>query len=86
MLILTRNDAIKHLANVTVAPLTRTIRNIPSEVILSPADGVPSVCAVSLENIMTIRQASLDRAIACLSVERMEQVFGAIRFVFSMTS
>lgn len=84
VLILTRDDALAHLNNVTVAPLTRTIRHIKSEVVLSPAQGVPSVCAVSLDNLMTIGKSSLGKSIAQLDADLMRQVFDAIRHAFAM--
>jgi mRNA interferase MazF len=84
VLILTRNKAIGHLHSVTIAPLTRTIRNVQSEVVLSPAEGVPTECAISLENILTIRKKILESKIARLSSGTMHNVFGAIRYVFDM--
>ncbi|MCB0092395.1 MAG: type II toxin-antitoxin system PemK/MazF family toxin, partial [Caldilineaceae bacterium] len=55
VLLLTRNAAIGFLTNVTVAPLTTNVRDIPTEVFLSPDDdGVPSICAVNLDNIQTV--------------------------------
>jgi mRNA interferase MazF len=83
-LILTRTDALRRLSNVTVAPLTRTIRGINAEVFLSEEDGLPSECAVSLDNILTIPADSLDTRITTLSRDRMAEVFDAIRFVFAM--
>lgn len=86
VLILTRSDALAHLTNVTVAPLTRMIRGGDFEVVLSPeGDRVPSLCAVSLDNVLTIRKSILDRRIATLSVETMTAVFRAIRFTFAMS-
>ena len=84
VLLLTRTDAVEHMANVTVAPLTRTIRDIESEVVLSTEHGVPSLCAISLDNIVTIPKQMLDRRIVALSRETMEGVFDAVRFVFAM--
>jgi len=84
VLVLTRTDAIPSLANVTVAPLTRTIRGIPSEVRITTQDGVPTECAISLDNILTIRIKTLDKPIAQLSRQRMEEVFQAVRFAFAM--
>lgn len=84
VLILTRDDAIAHLSNVTVAPLTRTIRHIKSEVILSPECGVPTLCAVSLDNILTMPRVTLDRRIVRLGDETMKAVFEAIRYAFAM--
>ena len=84
VLILTRSDAIARLFNVTVAPLTRTIRNINAEVVLSLAHGVPSVCAISLDNILTVPKTMLDQRIVKLPEETMKEAFGAIRFIFAM--
>lgn len=84
VLILTRSDAIPQLSNITIAPLTRTIRDIDSEVILSPAHGVPSLCAISLENILTIQKRTLDKRVLRLDNDSMTAVFSAIRYAFAM--
>ncbi len=54
VLILTRNSAIKVLNSVTVAPITSTIRDIPTEVLLSEAEGMYQEYAVNVDNIQTI--------------------------------
>ncbi len=84
VLVLTRTNILNRLTSVTIAPLTRTIRGIRSEVVLSPSDGVPTACVVSLDNIATIRQKSLGRHITELSKQKMQEVFEAIRFAFAM--
>lgn len=84
VLILTRSDVLDHVSNVTVAPLTRTIRHVDSEVVLSPEQGLPSVCAVSLDNILTIRKELLDHRIVKLGSDTMRDVFAALSFVFAM--
>jgi mRNA interferase MazF len=70
--------------NVTIAPLTRTDRNLPTEVRLTPADGLPTNCVVSLDNILTVRLATLDRVITQLSTARMREVYAAIREALQM--
>lgn len=84
VLILTRTGALRHLSNVTVAPITRTIRGIDTEVLLSESDGVPTVCAVSLDNIQTLPQGRMEELIAELTSSRMNEVFLAIRAAFAM--
>ncbi len=84
VLILTRTPVIPHRSNITVAPVTRTIRGIASEVELLPADGVPTRCAIALDDIQTVRKHMLNRHIATLSREKMRAVFQAIRFAFDM--
>lgn len=84
VLVLTRTSAIPALLNVTLAPLTRTHRGIPSEVELTPADGVPTACVVSLENVQTVAKRRLQRRITTLDASRMADVFASIRNVFDM--
>ncbi len=84
VLILTRDDALRKLRYVTVAPLTRTIRGIDSEVVLEPDDGVPARSAVTLDNIATVEQDLLTRFLTTLSADRMNEVWEAIHFSFEM--
>jgi mRNA-degrading endonuclease toxin of MazEF toxin-antitoxin module len=50
-LVLTRNSAIAYLSSVTVAPITSTIRGMPSEVVLNEEDGMKFPCAVNLHTM-----------------------------------
>ena len=84
VLVLTRDTVLGKMQNVTIAPLTRTDRGLPTEVRLTKSDGVPTACVISADNIVTIRLTSLDRAITQLSATRMQQVYGAIRTAFQM--
>jgi len=80
VLILTRNTAISFLTSVTVAPITRTIRNIPSEVILNQADGLFTDCAVNSDNIQTVQKVKIGAFISHLSPQHMRDVRRAIEF------
>jgi mRNA interferase MazF len=51
VLVLTRSSSIAHLATVTVAPITSTVRDVPSEVILDVDDGMKARCAVNLTTL-----------------------------------
>jgi len=48
-----RDSAIAYLATVTVAPITSTVRGVPSEVLLTEEDGMKTSCAVNLHNVGT---------------------------------
>ena len=80
VLILTRDSAVGHLSTVTVAPISSTIRDVPSEVILGVGDGMKGPCAVNLHNSVTVSQDRLGRRVASLSTERMHEVCAALRF------
>ena len=80
VLILTRDSAIEFLGEITIAPLTTTIRDIPSELALSLADGVPQECAINLDHIQTVARGRIGSLIATLSDRRMEQIRPALLF------
>ena len=80
VLILTRNSAIGFLNAVTVAPITTTVRDIPTEVYLSPGEGLPTECAVNLDNIQTVPKVKIGSLITILSPERLEDVKQALGF------
>ena len=79
-LVLTRNSAIAYLSTVTVAPVTSTIRGVPSEVVLNEEDGMKSPCAVNLHNAVTVSQQRMGKRVAQLSSARMNEVCAALRF------
>ncbi len=80
VLVLTRDSAIGHLSTVTVAPITSTIRDVPSEVILDVDDGMKGSCAVNLHNAVTVSQERLGKRVGSLSHQRMQKVCAALRF------
>ena len=86
VLILTRNSAIGFLNALTVAPITTTVRDIPSEVFLSREDGMFSDCAVNLDNIQTVPKSKLGKLLTHLTYDRMEEVRQAISFALGFDS
>jgi len=82
VLILTRDVLIPELNAVTIAPLTTTMRDRETQVILNEQDGMPETCAVNLTNIQTIPKDKVGSYITHLSEERMQEVFEAIKFAF----
>lgn len=84
ILILTRTPAIRFLTGITIAPITTTIRAIPSEVVLTTADGLFEECAVNLDNIQTIAKAKLGGFITHLRPEKLSAVREALRFAFGL--
>jgi mRNA interferase MazF len=80
VVVLTRNSALAYLSTVTVAPITSTIREVPSEVILNEEDGMKAPCAVNLHHAVTISQQRLGRRVAQLSSLRMSEICAALRF------
>jgi len=84
VLILTRDSVLEYLGEVTVAPVTSTVRNIPSEVFLSREDGVPRDCAVNCDHLQTVSKGKIGALVTSLSPARMAAVGRAIRFALNI--
>jgi len=80
VVILTRDSVIDYLGEVTIAPITSTIREIPSEVAIGPEDGVPRECAINLDHMQTVAKNRLGGIIATLPSARMAEVRDALLF------
>jgi len=80
VLVLTRSSALGYLGRVTVAPITSTLRGVPSEVALGPEDGMKQPCAVNLHNVVTVPKEGLGRRVAQLDARRMREVCVALGF------
>jgi mRNA interferase MazF len=84
VLILTRDSAIAVLNSVTIAPITSTIRTIPTEVVLTAHDGLPDTCAANFDNIQTVPKSNLSAPIVRLSAAKMKAAAGAIGFALGI--
>jgi mRNA interferase MazF len=80
VLLLTRDSVLEYLGEVTIAPITTTIRDIPSEVLLSPDEGMPRTCAINLDHVQTVSKDKLGSVIAVLPASRMDEVRSALLF------
>jgi mRNA interferase MazF len=80
VLVPTRDTALSYLTSVTVAPITSTIRGVPSEVEIDEEDGMKVRCVVNLHNAVTVSRQRLGKRVAHLRDSRMSQVCAALRF------
>ena len=78
VVVLSRPEAIDVLSSVLVAPITSTIRDLPSEVRLGVEHGFKHPCAANLDHVQTVKQADLKRYIATLNAEVMASVCRAL--------
>jgi len=84
VLVLTRNSVISYLNEITIAPITTTIRDIPTEVILTPDDGMVTTCAINFDYLQTVPKRNIGDLITHLSDTRMEEVKTAILFALGL--
>jgi len=83
--ILTRDSAIAVLDRVACAPITRTVRGLPSEVEVGPEHGLPQEAVVNCDNIMTIGKERLDpRPVGHLDEITRARLDQALRFALDI--
>lgn len=78
VLVVTRTAAVAVLTGVVVAPVTRTVRTIPTEISLGEAEGLPVACAASFDNLQRIRRSALTERVGSLG-PRQPQICDALR-------
>ncbi len=84
VLILTRDSILEYLGEVTIAPITSTVREIPSEVFLSKADGMPRDCAINCDHLQTVPKGKIGPLITNLTISKVIDVGNAIRFALDI--
>jgi mRNA interferase MazF len=77
-LVLTRDEAIPVLRTVLVAPITRTIRSIPTEIPLGADEGLPAESAATMDNILPFPKTMLVRKMGALTTPRRSEICAAI--------
>ena len=77
--VLTRDAAIGVLSSVVIVPATRTIRGIPTEVALTPADGMPDTCVLSFDNVTVVPEGLLTERITRVPDDKLPLLCSALR-------
>lgn len=81
VIVLTRDAAIPVLSAVVVAPITRTVREIASEVALGPEEGLPEECVAVCDSLLTIPKSRCDQEpVGRLDATRVPELDAAVRF------
>ena len=74
VLILTRDDLIDSLNEIIVAPITRTIRGLTREIVLTPEDGMPVPCAINFDHVSLAQRDRLGTLICTFPESRWDEV------------
>ena len=78
VLVVTRSEAVEVLTGIIVAPVTRTVREIPTEIRLGKDDGLPVECAASFDNLQRLRRSALVERLGSLG-QRRDEICAALR-------
>ena len=78
VLVVTRNEATPVLTWILVAPVTRIVRAIPTEVALGPQHGLAVDCVAAFDNLQPIRRSFLTERVGALHVDERDQICRAL--------
>ena len=78
VLILTRQEVLPLLSTAMVAPVTSTIRGLPSEVPVGVDEGLKHASAVNLDHVQTVEQRLLQEFVGSVSEAKMREVCRAL--------
>ena len=78
VLVVTRSEGIPVLTWLVVAPVTRMVRNIPTEVSLGPEEGLPAPCVANFDNLQPIRRSFLTERVGRLDHPRRNDLCRAL--------
>ena len=84
VLVLSMDKAIGVRESVTVAQVTQTIRNIPTEVRLGLSDGLPKQCVVNTDVVLTLPKTAFIARICSLSARKLSAVSDAVKFAMDL--
>jgi mRNA interferase MazF len=84
VVILTRDSILEYLGEVTIAPITSTIRDIPTEVLLTKDDGMNKNCAINCDHIQTVSKNKIGSTITTLTQGKIKQLSKAIWFALDL--
>lgn len=79
VLVVTRSEAVSVLHRIIVVPVTRTVRGIPTEVMLGPAHGLADDCVASFDNLQPIRRSFLTERVGSLGPYERQEMCRALR-------
>ena len=84
VVILTRDSILEYLGEVTIAPITSTIRDIPTEVFLTHDDGMRKDCAINCDYLQTVSKSKIGSTITTLTQDKLKQLSKAIWFALNL--
>ena len=83
-MIVTRDQAIPLLRNVTVVAVTSRARGLATEVPLGPANGLVRDCVANCDNVFTIPKRTLETRRGALGPEELRELNGALRIALEL--
>jgi len=82
--ILTRDSVLHSIAGLVVVLVTRTVRGLPTEVVLGRRQGLPVRCVANLDNILTVPRDRLKRLMGSCDAEKVGDIHRALKLALDI--
>lgn len=79
VVILTREAVLHSIGSIVVALVTRTVRGLPTEVVLGRQQGLPMRCVANLDNLLTVPRDRLKRLMGACDARKVQEINQAIK-------
>jgi mRNA interferase MazF len=79
VVILTRDAVLHSIGSIVVTLVTRTVRGLPTEVVLGRQQGLPVRCVANLDNILTVPRERLKRLMGACGASKVEELDHALK-------
>lgn len=86
VIILTRDEVLHSIGGIVVALVTRTIRDLPTEVVLGRRQGLPTRSVANLDNILTVPRERLKRRMGACDAAKVAELDMALMHALGVTS
>jgi mRNA interferase MazF len=84
VVILTRDAVLHSIGAIVVALVTRTVRQLPTEVVLGRRQGLPVRCVANLDNVLTVPRQRLKRQMGACDAGKIAELNQAIKAAFDV--
>lgn len=79
VVVLTRDAVLHSIGSIVVTLVTRTVRGLPTEVLLGRQQGLPVPCVANLDNILTVPRHRLKRLMGACDIRKVQELNQAIK-------
>lgn len=86
VVVLTRDAVLEHIGSIVVTLVTRTVRQLPTEITLGRRQGLPVPCVANLDNILTVPRERLIRLMGACDSEKIDELNQAIKTALGVPS
>ena len=84
VVILTRDSVLQNIGAVVVALVTRTVRQLPTEIVLGRRQGLPVRCVANLDNVLTVPRHRFKRLMGACDADKISELNQAIKAAFDV--